>query len=361
MAEFLCPTTARSVLLLLHVAAAFALLLPHFVVVTARIHGHAPARGAVGVNYGMLGDNLPAPDAVVGLLRSRHVRSVRLFDPNPTALKALEGSGIDVALGTRNEDLPRLAADPAFAASWVATNVLPHAPALHFRCVSAGNEVIPGDLAPNVLPAIQNLAAALRAANLSVPVTTAVSMQVLGASYPPSQGSFSAESAPFMAPIAAYLQANGAPLLVNVYPYFPYAASPANIRLDYALFTAEQPVVIDGPLRYFNLFDAMVDAAYWALEKAGGPSVEIVVSESGWPSAGNGEIATVGNARTYNNNLLQHLSKGTPKRPKKDIEAFVFAIFNEDLKAAGIEQNFGLFYPNMTEVYHVDFPLSINN
>ncbi|XP_058088195.1 putative glucan endo-1,3-beta-glucosidase GVI [Magnolia sinica] len=309
---------------------------------------------SVGVNYGMLGDNLPTPDKVVALLKSKNIKMVRLFDPNPDALKALQSSGIDVVLGTFNEDLQRLGSDAAFAATWVSTNVVPHANAIHFRYVTAGNEVIPGDLAVNVLPAMKNLDAALKAANLEIPVSTVVATQVLGASFPPSQGVFSDDAGVHMVPIVKYLEANKAPLLVNVYPYFAHASDPKNVRLDYALFTAVDPVVTDGTVRYFNLYDSIIDAAYSALEKAGGPSVEIVVAESGWPSSGNGDIATIANAQTYINNMITHLS-GTPKRPGKAIESYIFSIFNENQKPVGTEQNFGLYYPNMTQVYNVNF------
>lgn len=40
-------------------------------------------------------------------------------------------------------------------------------------------------------------------------------------------------------------------------------------------------MVNDGSLNYHNLFDALVDATYSALEKVGEASVNIVVSESG--------------------------------------------------------------------------------
>lgn len=58
-------------------------------------------------------------------------------------------------------------------------------------------------------------------------------------------------------------------------------------------------------------------------------------------------------APTYNQNLMKHVmsNKGTPKRPNAYIEAFIFAMFNENLKPAGVEQHFGLFYPNKQPVY----------
>lgn len=307
----------------------------------------------------MLGDNLPPSSQVVALLKSRNITRCRLFNPNADALAALQGSGIEVVLGTLNQDLPQLAADLSFARSWISANIMPYYHTVRFRYISAGNEVIPGDLASYVFPAMQNLDQALREAQLpyDIPVSTSVSTAVLGTSYPPSQGQFSTDVDSVMRSITGFLAANGSPFLVNVYPYFSYIYDSENIPLDYALFNTTQVIVRDGALEYKNLFDAIIDATYSALEKAGGANVKLVVTESGWPSKENGEIATIENAMMYNNKLIAHITQGggTPKRAGVSVEAYVFAIFNEDLKPSGTEQNFGLYYPNMTEVYNVDF------
>ncbi|PKA61769.1 hypothetical protein AXF42_Ash008600 [Apostasia shenzhenica] len=334
------------------------LLLSAFALLFSSLGFLAGAQG-IGVNYGMLGDNLPSPANVITLYKSRNITKLRLFHPDAGALAALRNSGISLILGTYNQDLPRLASDPSFAASWVQTNVLPYANSVSFRCIAVGNEVIPGDLASYVLPAAHNLDSALRAAGFSIPVTTAVSTQVLNPSYPPSRGAFSGNSSPVMAPLVAFLAARNSPLLVNVYPYFAFAGNEADVRLDYALFTAGGKVVSDGELGYWNLFDAMVDAVYAAVERVGGggEGVEVVVSETGWPSGGGGPAATVENARTYNNRLVDHVGRreGTPRRPGREMEVYLFAMFNENLKPEGTERNFGLFQPDMSEVYHVDF------
>uniref|UniRef100_A0A0A9D614 Glucan endo-1,3-beta-D-glucosidase n=1 Tax=Arundo donax TaxID=35708 RepID=A0A0A9D614_ARUDO len=123
--------------------------------------------------------------------------------------------------------------------------------------------------------------------------------------------------------------------------------------MSFALFTSPGTVVQDGEYGYQNLFDATVDALYMAVEKLGGHNVRVVVSETGWPTAG-GAAASVENAMTYNQNLVKHVCKGTPRRPRK-VEAYVFAMFNENLKEAGVEQNWGLFYPSTDRVYPISF------
>ncbi|PHT87286.1 putative glucan endo-1,3-beta-glucosidase GVI [Capsicum annuum] len=320
----------------------------------SRILGEQGVEG-IGVNYGLLGNNLPPPAQVINLLKSRNIQNIRIFDPNQDVLKALEGSGILLILGTRNEDLQALASDPSFAKNWILTNVIPHASTVKITYISAGNEVIPGPLATFVLGAMQNLDSALKANNLNIPVTTAISLGVLGTSYPPSNGAFSGDAVQFLQPIAQFLATKQYPLLANVYTYFAYSGTPAQIQLDYALLKSTAPIVSDGQFQYNNLFDATVDSLYAALEKVGQSAVEIVVTETGWPSAGD-VYATIDNAQTYVNNLVSHVAsgQGTPKRPGKVLQTYIFALFNENQKPAGTEENFGLFYPNMTEVYHVN-------
>ncbi|KAK6927673.1 Glycoside hydrolase family 17 [Dillenia turbinata] len=321
------------------------------------VHGSKVAGSIdIGVNYGMQGDNLPSPADVVGLFQKYNIGKVRLFEPVPEALQALRGKQIDVTIGVRNEDLPQLASSLVDVVAWFNTNVMPYVNDTIIPYITVGNEVIPCELSQFVLPAIKNIQNIINSNGLyGMRATTVVSSAVIGASYPPSAGAFSNASAQFMTDILQYLQSQSAPLLVNVYPYFAFAADPVNITLDYAQFTATGPIVQDGNLSYTNLFDAMVDSFFSAMEKVGVTQVDLVVSESGWPSAGNGQITTPLLAATYNKNFMNHIlsNQGTPKRPGKYIEGFIFAMFNENRKAAGVEQNFGLFFPNMTPVYNV--------
>ncbi|MCL7022893.1 hypothetical protein MKW94_004259 [Papaver nudicaule] len=278
---------------------------------------------------------------------------MRLFAPTPQILEALRGTGILVSVGTTNEDLNALSASQEAANSWVTTNIAPYKDDVAFGWVTAGNEVIPGPLSQYVPGAMTNLYNALTNIGLDkVNVTTVVHGSTLGTSFPPSASAFSPPVVDVMTQISTFLKLHGSPLMINVYPYFAYATDPKNIILASAQFSATTPVV-DGNLNYYSLYSAMVDSFNAALEKIGMSEVNVVISESGWPSAGNDPYTSIDNAKAYNTNLVHRaLTEGTPRRPNQHYDVFLFAMFNENLKQpVGVEQNFRLFYPNMSSVY----------
>uniref|UniRef100_A0ACD5XE14 Uncharacterized protein n=1 Tax=Avena sativa TaxID=4498 RepID=A0ACD5XE14_AVESA len=304
---------------------------------------------SIGVAYGVNGDNLPSASDVVQLYKSKGITGMRIYFPDSNALKALSGSGINLIIDTGNDQLSNLAASASNAAAWVKANIQAYQ-GLTIKYIAVGNEVSGGDT-QLILPAMKNVNAALSAAGLGgIKVSTAVQSGVT-AGYPPSQGTFSASH---MGPIAQYLATTGAPLLANIYPYFSYVGNQASIDIKYALFTSSGTVVQDGSNAYQNLFDALVDTFYSALGSAGAGNVKIVVSESGWPSAG-GTAASAANAQTYNQNLINHVGKGTPKRPGA-IETYIFAMFNENKKTGDeTEKHFGLFNSDKSPAYSIKF------
>eukprot|EP00253_Pinus_taeda_P000811 PITA_00811 len=316
---------------------------------------------ALGVDYGQTADNLPPPSAVAKLVQRTTISKVKLYGADPAILQAFANTGIGLVVGIGNDQIPSLN-QLTVAQNWIKNNIVPFVPATDIIGISVGNEVLfNGDraLISQLLPAMQNLHIALAGVSLDkqIKVSTPHSMAILSTSVPPSAGRFN-ESFD-MKSILDFLEKIGAPLMINSYPFFAYKSNPTDQTLAYALFKPN-PGFYDSNtgLTYSNMFDAQLDAVYSAMKYLGYPGIDIVVAETGWPSAGDPTEAGVSlqNAITYNGNLIKHVTSmvGTPLRPNRYIKTYIFALFNEDLKPGpSSERNYGLFKPDMTMSYDV--------
>ncbi|XP_020572522.1 glucan endo-1,3-beta-glucosidase-like [Phalaenopsis equestris] len=312
---------------------------------------------SIGVSYGRDGNNLPPANEVIGLYTTYGIDGIRLYDTNHDILQALRGTNIAVIIDVPEPDVTVIANSDLAAAGWVRDNILPFSHDVNFRYIAVGNELILGSHTNDILPAMNKLQDALQQVGLdgTIKVSTSVSMGVFGKSWLPSESFFSPAIFSTLQSIVGFLAKHGSPLLFNVYPYSSLIESNGNITLDFALFTAGGIVFSDNGLDYQNLFDAMVDALFSSLEKVeGGSTVNVVVSETGWPSDSGG-VATRQNAQTFISNLIDHVKKGTPKKPGK-IETYIFDLFDENLKQPqGIENHYGLFTPTKEPKYSLKF------
>ncbi|KAL1569396.1 glucan endo-1,3-beta-glucosidase, basic isoform-like [Salvia divinorum] len=316
------------------------------------------ADAKTGVCYGTLGDNLLPPRQIINLCKRHNIGNIRIYNPNPAILKELQGTNISVIVGVPNDEIQGIATDPSLAKSWVQNNIHKYQ-YVNFRYISVGNEMNPSDnpnIAPYIPTAMQHISDALEAARLRrIKVSAVLSMSVIGVSYPPSAGAFRPEfRESFIDPIIKFLLKTHSVFLIDVYPYFAYASDPTNVPLDYALFTSKSVVVRDGAYKYQNLFHAMVDSVHAALEKAGGAKIKVVVTETGWPTAG-GVGTTVSNAFTYNSNLFKSVTRGTPRRPRKPLDTYIFDLIDENQKTPELERHWGIFLPNNVPKYHLSF------
>uniref|UniRef100_A0A5B7CE72 glucan endo-1,3-beta-D-glucosidase n=2 Tax=Davidia involucrata TaxID=16924 RepID=A0A5B7CE72_DAVIN len=316
---------------------------------------------SIGINYGQIANNLPSPENVVPLVRSIGATKLKLYDADPRVLRAFAETDVEFIVGLGNEYLSKMR-DPEKAEAWVKTNVQAYLPATKITCIAVGNEVLTFNdtsLSDSLLPAMQGVHTALVKLGLDkqVTVTTAHSLAVLESSYPPSAGAFRRDLTGFITPILNFHVKTGSPFLINAYPFFAYKGSPKQVPIDFVLFQPNSGIVDPGSnLHYDNMLFAQIDAVYSALASSGYKKLPVHISETGWPSKGDEDEAgaTPENAKKYNGNLMKLISqkKGTPMRPSSDVNIYVFALFNENMKPGPTsERNYGLFKPDGTPAY----------
>ncbi|CAK9882249.1 unnamed protein product [Sphagnum jensenii] len=330
------------------------------------------AEGTVGINYGQVADNLPQPQHVSSLVQQLGFKMVKIYDTNETILNAFANTGTSVVVCVPNDEIISLAVSEVAARTWVHTNINPFFPATKITNIMVGNEILGGDpsIWPALVPAMWQLYSGLRYYNLddNIKISTPHPMGVLATSYPPSAGTFQPNIATsVMAPLLNFLDLTQSHFMVNVYPYFAYLADGGtHISLNFALIEPNTTGFTDANtgLHYSCLLDAMLDATIYAMKSLNYSDIPLVITESGWPSMGDPtEIgASATNAAIYNNNLIKHVHSqpplGTPLRPGVAFDTYIFALFNEDLKPGPLsERHWGLFYPNMSQVYTVNVEL----
>ncbi|TKY68681.1 glucan endo-1,3-beta-glucosidase A6 [Spatholobus suberectus] len=328
----------------------------------------AEISGQLGVNYGQLGNDLPPPRISVSLIKSLKAKRVKIYDANPEILKALENTGIQVSIMLPNQLVVNVSTNQTFSDQWVENNVVPFYPKTLIRYLLVGNELISStgnETWPHIVPAMHRIQHSLRTFRLhKVKVGTPFAMDVLASSFPPSNGTFRNDIVlHVIKPMLKFLHKTRSFFFLDVYPFFAWSSNPTDINLSYTLFESKNITVTDPftGLIYTNLFDQMVDAVYFAMKRVGYPGIRIFIAETGWPNGGDLDQAgaNVHNAATYNRNIVKRLSRkpvlGTPARPGLVLPAFVFSLFNENLKPGlGSERHFGLLYPNGSRVYDID-------
>ncbi|CAA7021139.1 unnamed protein product [Microthlaspi erraticum] len=329
-------------------------------------HGEA---GMIGVNYGRIANNLPAPEKVVELLKAQGINRVKLYDTEKSVLAALANSGIKVVVSLPNENLASAAADQSYTDNWVQENIKKYMPATDIEAIAVGNEVFvdPRNTTTYLVPAMKNVQSSLVKFNLdkSIKISSPIALSALASSYPPSAGAFKPDLIePVIKPMLDLLRKTSSHLMINAYPFFAYAANADKISLEYALFKENAGNVDSGNgLKYSNLLDAQIDAVFAAMTAVGFNDVKLVVTETGWPSAGDENEIGAGsaNAAAYNGGLVKRVltGNGTPLKPKEPLNVYLFALFNENQKTGPTsERNYGLFYPSEAKVYDVPFSVS---
>ena len=310
------------------------------------------------MNYGTQFSTTILPTQVVDLLKRQSINNIRLYDADPAMLKALSRTGIEVMITLPNTQLLSVGESNVSATSWVQANVLPYLPFTNITSICVGTEVLTSytNAALVLVPAMKFLHSALSSSNLTnnIKVSTSHDPSLILDSFPPSQAYFNKTfGAPIIQPLLDFLSQTSSFFMLNIFSYDIYRSSNGIILLDYALLNPITPdnVVVDTNTlyQYRNLFDAVIDAVFFALVKMNHTDIPVVVSATGWPSSGEQDSdpdATLDNASTYNSNLIAHIlnNPGTPKRRNVSINTFLFELFVEDTRVGpSTDKNYGLF------------------
>lgn len=235
-----------------------------------------------------------------------------------------------------------------------------------YRYVAVGNEPFlksyNGMFVQSTFPALQNIQAALIKAGLgrqvkaTVPLNADVYQSDSGL---PSGGDFRPDIHDQMMAIIKFLNQNGAPLTINIYPFLSLDADP-NFPKEFAYFNGSAQPVIDGSKTYTNVMDANYDTLVSALEKNGFGSMPIIIGEVGWPTDGSSN-ANVQNAQRFNQGLFDRIIKGqgSPRRPTPP-DIYVFGLLDEDAKSiqpGNFERHWGIFNFDGS----LKYPLNLGN
>ncbi|KAL6965305.1 glucan endo-1,3-beta-D-glucosidase, partial [Sarracenia purpurea var. burkii] len=232
--------------------------------------------------------------------------------------------------------------------------------------VAVGNEPFlssyNGSFLGTTFPALQNIQAALIKAGLGnqVKVTVPLNADVYQTSTNlPSGGDFRPDIHDLMVEIVKFLNDNGAPFTVNIYPFISLYLDP-NFPVDYAFFDGYSSPLNDNGVIYDNVFDANHDTLLWALQKNGYGNLSIIVGEIGWPTDGD-RNANANYAQRFNQGFMSHISSGsgTPMKPGP-VDAYLFSLIDEDAKSiqpGNFERHWGVFNYDGTPKYN----LSLNS
>ncbi|CAN8274822.1 unnamed protein product [Cochlearia groenlandica] len=310
---------------------------------------HHLVQSEIGVNWGTVSFHKLRPSTVVNLLKINKIAKVKLFDANPDSLRALMGSGIEIMIGIPNDMLSTLNSD-----LFVLQNIsrFMGKGGADIRYVAVGNEPFLtsyGDQFKSyVVPAMVNLQQSLVKANLASYVKLVVPCNADAyESNVPSQGVFRPELTQIMTQLVSFLDSNGSPFVVNIYPFLSLYGN-SDFPQDYAFFEGSSHPALDGANTYYNAFDGNYDTLVAALAKLGYGQMPIVIGEIGWPTDGS-VGANLTAARVFNQGLVNHLlsNKGTPLRPgSPPVDVYLFGLLDEGAKSTlpgNFERHWGIF------------------
>ncbi|KAH9331128.1 hypothetical protein KI387_003236 [Taxus chinensis] len=299
----------------------------------------------VGVNWGTMASHPLPPDIVVQMLKDNGINTVKLFDADGSTLKALAGTDIEVMVAIPNNMLQHLCDSYKAAKKWVKENVTRYnfdgGNSWPNRKLSVDGNVSLADKIKTTVP--------LNADVYNSPADNQV----------PSAGDFREDIRDLMVQLVKFLNDNGGPFTVNIYPFLSLYAD-EGFPVNFAFFDGDSTPVVDGKIQYTNVFDANFDTLVASLNKAGVPNMSILVGEVGWPTNGNTRATIDLCPQRFYQGLMKKLinGQGTPLRPG-NFSVYLFSLLDEDVKSVApgnFERHWGIFQYDGQPKYEMDLP-----
>lgn len=321
----------------------------------------------IGVNIRADVSHLQSAEGIVSVLQAQQIKHVRLFDADHQMLNALANTGIEVMVGIPNDQLLVFGKSQEAAADWINKNIAAFLPATDITYISVGNEVLTTTPdAALLLPTMQFLHSALLAADLhyQVKVSSPHSILRIPKPFPSCTATFNLKWKSLMHQFLLSLKNTDSSFLLNAYPYYGHSKGEDIFTIDNSFFRSlpsnKQIMDPKTPLNYSSTFDAIVDAAYYAMQGLDVYVIPIIVTEFRWPRLdGTKEPETmVDNALVYNRNLIRHVLDGctTPSQPNKAVGAYLYELFNEGYRPEHVsEKNQECVSLNRNTVYPLIF------
>ncbi|KAJ8504166.1 hypothetical protein OPV22_005052 [Ensete ventricosum] len=334
----------------------------------------ASPAAALGVNWGTLMSHPLLPTTVVQMIKANGITKVKLFDADSWTVSAFAGTGIELMLAIPNDMLKHISSDYSHAQDWVKENVTKHDydGGVNIKYVAVGNEPFltsyNGSFMKTTFPALKNIQKALDEAGVGKRIKATVPLNADVYNSPennpmPSAGDFRSDIHSLMVDMVRFMNSNGAPFVVNIYPFLSLYQNP-DFPIDFAFFDGGGRNLNDQGHQYTNVFEANYDTLVWSLKKAGVPDMKVIVGEVGWPTDGD-KNANLENAKRFYDGFLKKMAEkdGTPMRPGH-LEVYLFGLIDEDMKSilpGNFERHWGIFTYDVRPKFPMDLSGKGNN
>lgn len=335
---------------------------------------NSPFASTIGANFSNTYQSNPVPDSTAATqISGTGIGVVKMFNYTETdAITDLISAGLQVLVDIPNDDLLILSDTTNEKYKETMSKVISvlSSGGSNIPMICVGNEPLGswwgGAYTDHLVPALKNVKSNITSNKLSTKVTVPFNYAIMGTSYPPSAGALNSSVKTQVLDVCKVLSDDSSVFMVNIYPFITQHNDPKDISLEYCLFTSKKVVVQDGNYGYKNIFDAMYDALYVALGNNDYGSLQIVIGEIGWPTGPTTDYvtATVDNAQTFNQNLINHClsGNGTPRNAGVEIPAFVFEMYDEDNKSTSpgtFETHWGVYgYNDTSKDYKAKYTLN---